>query len=149
MKEFYIVVISAIVLFGVLQLLLKKIWPIKTYAYQAGRILLEKDPELHALMKEISDGSYFPLEAVIYTHYALVKNQSGDGVNSPDRTCENFLELFENLYTKSEHKGIMALRITSSKDLGIIVFDLAEKGIIQLPTSTKFEDFEDQFQKEG
>jgi hypothetical protein len=149
MKTFCIIAFSAVLILLILQYLLKKVWPMKTFSYEAERILLEKDPELHSLMKEIGEELKVPLEAVIYTHYALVKGQAAEGVNGPDRTSEIFLELFNEMYANSPQKGIMALRINSSKDLGKIVFGLARKQIISIPTSLTEESFSDQFEQVG
>jgi hypothetical protein len=149
MKTFCIITLIAVLLLVILQYLLKKVWPLKTFSYEAERILLEKDPELHGLMKEVSEELKLPLEAVIYTHYSLVKGQAAEGINGPDRTCEIFLELFNEMYANSVQKGIMALRINSSKDLGKIVFGLAGKQIVSIPKDLTEESFSDQFEQVG
>ena len=64
-----------------------------------------------------------------------------------DKTCENFLELFEEMYSKNVMKGISALKINSSKDLGVITFALRDKGIIEIPTKISEDNFADQFEQ--
>ena len=147
MDIFFYVTISALALLVAIHYILKKIWPVKTFSYQIERILKEKGPEQFELFKEISKESGYTMEALLYTHYALVLDKEDDSVNTPDRTCENFLELFNLLYTESPSKGIMTLQIKSSKDLGMIAFELNERGIIKMPPKVKLSDFDDQFEQ--
>ena len=125
---------------------MKKLWPINTFALQMTKILKKKDPELFELFKKVSAECCYPLEAVIYTHYALVKDQKTK-INTPDQTCENFLELFNEMYSKNVMKGITALKINSSKDLGVITFALRDKGIIEIPAKISADNFTDQFEQ--
>ena len=115
MKVFFYVTLSALAIMVAVHYLLRKVWPVKTFAYQIEKILKEKDPEQYELFKQISKECSFTMEALLYTHYALVLEKE-EGVNSPDKTCENFLELFNLLYAESAAKGIMVLQIQSSKD---------------------------------
>ena len=86
------------------------------------------------------------MEALLYTHYALIKGRE-KGVNSPEETCNHFLELFNDLYAQSIHKGIMSVKIASSKDIGQIAFELQKKGIVKIPSKYKIEDFDDLFEQ--
>lgn len=143
MKYFYLVIVIAILILSLISFLLKKVWPAKSRGEYLIEIMKEKDNELYEILQTVSQETESSLEAVVFTHYALVKDS--ESVNNEDAACENFVILVNDIYSNAK-KGLLSLELKSSEDLSRIAAKLSEKKIIQLPKSFSFKGLDQIFE---
>lgn len=144
MIYFYITVIVAILLLSGLHYLLKYIMPAKTRGEYLVDIMKEKDEELYNIMSKVSQGLECTLEAVVFTHYAMVKDT--EGVNDEDIACENFIILVNDMYSNAK-KGFLSLQLRSSQDLTEIAHKLSEEKIVLIPKTFNFSGIDEVFEQ--
>ena len=144
MTYFYITVAIAIILLSALHYLLKYLMPAKTRGEYLVDIMKEKDEELYDIMSTISSDLDCTLEAVVFTHYAMVKDS--DTVNDEDTAGENFIILVNDMYSNAK-KGFLSLQLRSSQDLTDIAVALADKNIVAIPKKYNFSCIDQVFEK--
>ena len=135
MTYFYITVAIAIVLLSALHYILKYLMPAKTRGEYLVDIMKEKDEELYGIMSKISADLDCTLEAVVFTHYAMVKDS--ESINDEDTAGENFVILVNDMYSNAK-KGFLSLQLRSSKDLTEIAGKLSDEKIVTLPKNYNF-----------
>ena len=143
MTYFYITMAVAIAVLSLIHLILKKALPAKTRGEYLIEIMKEKDEELYELMKAISEELGCTLEAVVFTHYAMVKDT--ETVNEMDLAGENFVILVNDLYSNAR-KGFLSLELRNSGELTEIAKSLAAKKIVSIPGDYNFSSLDEVFE---
>ena len=146
MKYFYITVLVAVFILSTLSFLLKKVWPAKTRGEYLVEIMKEKDNELYEVLESISKDTENTLEAVVFTHYSLVKDT--DTVNDQETACDNFVTLVNDLYSNAK-KGLLAMEVSSSQQLDRIATSLNDKKVVKLPGGFSFKELDEVFEVKG
>ena len=142
---FYYITIGAITLGIFLHFLLTKLWPIRSHDAKAQILLRKNDPELFKLMQVESGKINYPMETLIYVHYAMLSHLEDEEVNAED-ICRNFLDLVKDIYSKSAKEGMNFLKISNSDQVGQIAFELIKSQIVPPVGALKQEDFKDLFE---
>ena len=141
---FYYVVIPIILVGLLAYYLLQKLWPVSSNNVKVQALLKEKDPELFKKFQQLSEKLNYPMETIIYVHYAMLKNID-EGEDNAEKICRNFLDLVQELYSKSSKEGMVFLKISNSRQVGKIAFEVIRAEILPQIKGLKQSDFEGLF----